>query len=477
MNKKSNLSRGAEPPFNGKPSGSKPDGSFAVRRASLRFSLVLMLCLALGLFACRGMVSLVDNEVALSSTTVFKSVTVSGLSLSDGDRFGSSVAWLGDLDGAGGVAGVLAVGANGDDTGGTDRGAVHLLFLNADGSVRSTSKLDDSTTNGPTLAHHDVFGSSVAWLGDLDGAGDSVGVLAVGATGDDTRGFRRGAVHLLFLNTDGSVRSTIKLDDSTTNGPTLANYDVFGRSVAWLGDLDGTGDSVGVLAVGATGDDTRGFRRGAVHLLFLNADGSVRSTIKLDDSTTNGPTLANYDFFGSSVAWLGDLDGAGDSVGVLAVGATGDDTGGTSRGAVRGAVHLLFLNADGSVRSTIKLDDSTTNGPTLANYDTFGTSVAWLGDLDGAGGAAGVLAVGATGDDAVHLLFLNADGSVRSTIKLDDSTTNGPTLANYDTFGTSVAWLGDLDGTGDSVGVLAVGANGDDTGGTNRGAVHLLFTR
>ena len=432
------------------------------------------------------MVSLVDNEVALSSTAVFNSVTVSGLSLMDRDNFGHSVAWLGDLDGAGPAAGVLAVGAQLDDTGGNGRGAVHLLFLNADGSVRSTSRIASGTTNGPTLGNGDLFGTSVAWLGDLDGAGTgAAGVLAVGAEADDAGGPDRGAVHLLFLNADGSVRSTREINSTTTNGPTLADSDRFGTSVAWLGDLDGAGSTAGVLAVGVFRDDTGGNDRGAVHLFFLNADGSVSSTSKIDSSTTNGPTLADGDQFGTSAAWLGDLDGAGTgAAGVLAVGATGDDAGVGMSPTNRGAVHLLFLNANGSVRSTREINSTTTNGPTLADSDVFGQSVAWLGDLDGAGGATGVLAVGARGDDtggssrgAVHLLFLNANGSISSTSRIASGTTNGPTLADNDEFGHSVAWLGDLDGAGGATGVLAVGATGDDTGGTNRGAVHLLFTR
>ena len=47
--------------------------------------------------------------------------------LDDGDSFGGSVASLGDLDGDG--VGDLAVGAPQDDDGGTDRGAVWVLFL------------------------------------------------------------------------------------------------------------------------------------------------------------------------------------------------------------------------------------------------------------------------------------------------------------------------------------------------------------
>ena len=44
-------------------------------------------------------------------------------------------------------------------------------------------------------------------------------------------------------------------------------------------------------------------------------------------SNGGGPTLANSDYFGSSVASLGDLDG--DGVSDLAVGAIYDDAGGT----------------------------------------------------------------------------------------------------------------------------------------------------
>ena len=93
---------------------------------------------------------------------------------------------------------------------------------NSDGSVDSTSVINDSTTNGPTLADSDQFGWSVANIGDLDG--DGVNDLAVGANLDDMdengvadEGDNRGAVHILFMNTDGSVDSTLEINDSTTN--------------------------------------------------------------------------------------------------------------------------------------------------------------------------------------------------------------------------------------------------------------------
>ncbi len=133
----------------------------------------------------------------------------------------------------------------------------------------------------------------------------------------------RGAVHILFLNASGTVKSSTKIASGTNGGPTLADYDVFANSVANVGDLDG--DGVADLAVGARQDGTGGALRGAVHILFLNANGTVKSTSKIASGTGGAPTLVDGDRFGTSVANVGDLDG--DGVTDLAVGAYADNTG------------------------------------------------------------------------------------------------------------------------------------------------------
>ncbi len=186
--------------------------------------------------------------------------------LDDEDLFGWSAAALSDLDGDGVVD--LAVGAPLHDDGGTDRGAVWVLFLNTDGTVKSHQKISD-TQGGFTgiLDDDDWFGWSVASLGDLDG--DGVTDLAVGAIYDDDGGIGRGAVWVLFLNTDGTVKSHQKISD-TEGGFTgvLDDGDLFGSSMASLGDLDG--DGVGDLAVGAIQDDDGGQDHGAAWVLFLD---------------------------------------------------------------------------------------------------------------------------------------------------------------------------------------------------------------
>ena len=245
-----------------------------------------------------------------------------------------SVANIGDLDGDG--VNDLAVGANGDDDGGGNRGAVHIIFMNTDGSVDSTVEINSSTANGPTLTNGDHFGKSVENIGDLNN--DGVNDLAIGAHQDDDGGTDRGAVHILYMNTDGSVDSTVEINDSTTNGPELEDEDAFGRSVANIGDLDG--DGVNDLIVGADKDNAGGANRGTIHIIHMNTDGSVKSTVEINNETTNGPSMRDQDFFGFAVANIGDLDGNG--INDLAVGAYGDD-GGAGVGNNSGAVHLIFL--------------------------------------------------------------------------------------------------------------------------------------
>ena len=129
------------------------------------------------------------------------------------------MAALGDVDGDG-VADVV-VGAFGDDTGGSDRGATYVLRLNANGTVKSSRKIASGTNGGPTLADDDYFGRSVAAFRDMDG--DGVIGLAVGATGDDTEGGRRGAVHVLRLNVGTALRDYGDAPD-TGAGTGRGNY-------------------------------------------------------------------------------------------------------------------------------------------------------------------------------------------------------------------------------------------------------------
>lgn len=378
--------------------------------------------------------------------------------LDAGDRFGVAVASIGDLDGDG--VGDLAVGAQSDDDGNTDRGAVWILFLNVDGSVKSHQKI--SAAQGGflgTLDDGDAFGVSVSPIGDLDE--DGTLDIAVGASSDDDGGTNRGAVWVLFLNKNGTVKAHQKISDTAGNFTgTLDNSDAFGISITNLGDLDGNG--VQDLVVGAHADDDGSTDRGAVWILFMNINGTVAAHQKISD-TAGGfvGILDNSDLFGLSTTNLGDLDG--DGVTDVVVAAPNDDDGGTDKG----ALWVLFLNPTGTVKEHAKISTIIGGfGGQVSNTNLFGYGVTNIGDLDGDGVtdiAAGVIRDddGGTNRGAAWVLFLNSDGTVKGEQKISQAAGGfGSWLCNNANFGRSLSSLGDLNNDGRIE--LAVGAHSTD---------------
>jgi tetratricopeptide (TPR) repeat protein len=235
-----------------------------------------------------------------------------------------------------------------DDNSGGNSGSLFILFLNSDGTVRTSQKVTEGV-GGFTgnLDVSDRFGSTLANLGDLDG--DGTLELAAGARLDDDTASNAGAVWILSLNPDGTVDSHTKLAGGLNGfSGTIDADDRFSRP-AQVGDLDG--DGIGDIAIGANFDDDGATDTGAVWVLFLNADASVKSHAKISALTggLTGPLDAS-DFFGRGLNSPGDVNG--DGVSDLVATALTDDDGGTDRG----AAYVLFLDGSPAVCGDTVLD-------------------------------------------------------------------------------------------------------------------------
>jgi hypothetical protein len=315
------------------------------------------------------------------------------------DLFALGLANVGDLDGNG--VDDLAVGSQGDDgeggVWGEEAGAVFILFLDASKQVIAHTKWGAEEL-GPGLVlsvfPFSAFGSNLAAIGDLDG--DGITELAVGSWNDSLGEDGGGGVRIFFLQADGYFSDEVLITEGF-GGFTgdLEEGDRF-CAVGSVGDFDG--DGTPDLLVGAHGDDDGWFPSsfsgsGALWLLLLEPDGTVSSHVKISDTAgpLTGP-LGAGDRWGVASLAVGDLDG--DGVTDLAVGSQHDGYGPLSGG----SVWILFMAADGTVRSHTKIG-SGQGGFTgaLSGADGFGSSLVSAGDLDGDGTPE--LLAGAGGDD------------------------------------------------------------------------------
>ncbi len=216
-------------------------------------------------------------------------VTMTGMAAND--QFGVSVAGAGDVNGDG-YADVI-VGARLNSLNGSSAGAAFIYF-----GGPAMSGAPDVILLGE--AADDWFGNSVAGAGDVNG--DGFDDVVVGAPYNDRGGSAAGAAYVFY------------------GGPTMDNRpdvimvgemhdDQFGWSVAGAGDVNG--DGLSDVIVGArlhcvdkilcTGND---YARGRAYVFLGGKPMDAAPDVVMDGDAAN-------DWFGNTVAGIGDVNGDG----------------------------------------------------------------------------------------------------------------------------------------------------------------------
>ena len=247
--------------------------------------------------------------------------------------FGHDIANIGDVNGDG--IEDLAVGSWYDNG---IRGGVYILFMKANGTVKSHKYIGNNAGGFGPLAPNSYFGQAVEGIGDLnkDGVPDIMVGSQLAANG------ARGEVWTLLLNTDGSVKSS-KLNQPAMGSvlDTVNAGSYFGSALANIGDVDG--DSVTDVATSAWNyTDSLGGTYGRVYTLLLNRNGTVKATQFIDRFHGNlALPIDTFSRFGFTLAAMGDING--DGIYDLAVGSPYSKIPNTTTGA-GGAIYLLNLN-------------------------------------------------------------------------------------------------------------------------------------
>eukprot|EP01129_Flabellula_baltica_P009405 TRINITY_DN3836_c0_g1_i1.p1 TRINITY_DN3836_c0_g1~~TRINITY_DN3836_c0_g1_i1.p1 ORF type:complete len:673 (-),score=133.56 TRINITY_DN3836_c0_g1_i1:16-2034(-) len=377
-------------------------------------------------------------------TSFTKINTVPGYAINSGDYFGSSLSVSKDIDGDG-ISDVIV----GDFDNGI--GGLYVNFMNDDGTIRTSQKIS-STLGGfaGDIVSGDNFAVSLSSFSDLDG--DGIPDIAAGSFYDDDGGSNSGAVYIIFLNRDGTVKDFQKISRLHGGLTGVSTGDTFGYCVTTLPDLDG--DGIEDLAVGAPGTGI-----GTVHILFLNRNGTIKNSQKISNTEGN----MGYDFslgseFGSSIS---SFDFDGDEIPDLLVGYP-------SANSYRGGYFILLLNRDGTVKDYVVVPASALPTVSFASNTWLGFSVSALPDMDG--DMVPEILLGSpyysSSRGGAFLVYLNRDGTPKSIVDYSNSNPMVSLSSNVQ-YGYDVNYFEDLGGKF----IFVVGAPSTDS---TAGAIHFL---
>lgn len=352
-----------------------------------------------------------------------------------GDAAGTTITSIADLNGDG-KADIL-VGAPGNDSGGTDAGAVYVVWGKSTGSAVSLGSVAGGTGGFKILGADsgDAAGRVLGTITDLNGDGKSE--ILIGTPDSKIGGNNSGAVYVVFGKSTGTAIDLTNVA-AGTGGYVIKGVaqDDAGAAVASIGDVNGDGKSD----------------------ILIGAPRSDRAYVVFGKSTTSQVDLANvrlgiggFQILAEGVGELDSLSVTGgadfnnDGITDLVIGAQGNEEGGSNAGAV-------YIVWGGSGSSTIDLS--------LIAQGIGGAKI--VGDAGSLTGASIALAGDLNGDGRTDLL-IGAPGTSEGAYTLFADSSWQPDLNIYGTNANDVIGIGY--GGAHKVGAgndLILGLDGDD---------------
>jgi len=427
------------------------------------------------------------------------------------DDVGGGLAAAGDVDGDG--LDDLLIGARYDDDGGSNAGALYVVY--GAGLDRTSGDVSLATADGKWTGEsaEDQAGWRMAGIGDINA--DGLDDIVVGAQYDDTADADAGSVYLVHgpitgtsslyradaritgshasdrfaygldggdFNRDGTPDILLSSANAETGGGdagaacivfgpvsgsvSLASADLrltgdnpggwTGYDSAFAGDVDG--DGFLDLLVGAPQEDYTGDLAGRMYLVLGPASGTTAlSTIA--DARWVGEDSS--DRVGMEVAAAGDVNGDGlDDILTAAYPHDGD----------LGRVYLILGRSSVDANNAASDADALFDGEVAG--DKAGYDVDGAGDVDGDGFADVLIgAPFAEGGSGAAYLVLGSVTPASITLSDADAVFSGETAD--DGAGLALAGAGDVDG--DGLSDLLIGAWAEDSGASDGGAAYLLF--